>query len=217
MLTAVAMEDEPQPANSSSGRLAKYLPALSIGQLLVSVPTFAISLALAYATFVQADAARKTQLSETWPYVSYSTSNATPEGAKQISFVLENNGVGPARLEEMEFLYKGRAMPNPREFLRQCCAGEAKFGFMSARVTGVLRPGEKTEFIRLERTDKNAAIWDKLNDERWSAVVRSCYCSIFDNCWVADSSQKRPHPVEACPADWSLFEERPGPGPNQPQ
>jgi hypothetical protein len=207
------MEDELQPDKASSGRVAKFLPAFSLGQMLITLPTFAISLALAYATFVQADAARKTQLSETWPYISYSTSNATPEGVQQISFVLENNGVGPARLEQMEFLYKGEAMRNPREFLRKCCAGEAKFAFMSAAVTGVLRPGEKTEFIRLARSDKNATIWDKLNDERWSAIVRSCYCSIFDDCWVADSRQNRPQPVKACPADWTKFEERANEGP----
>jgi hypothetical protein len=177
--------------------------------MLVSIPTFAISLALAYATFVQADAARKTQISETWPYVSYSTSNATPEGSAQISFALENNGVGPARLEAMEFRYKGKPMPDPREFLRQCCAGDEKFAFTSGAVTGVLRPGEQTEFIRLVKSADNAAIWDKLNLERWNVIVRSCYCSIFDDCWVADSREKRPQRVDACPANWSTFEERP--------
>jgi hypothetical protein len=190
-------------------RLIKYLPIFVISHALVTIPTFIISIALAYATFVQADATRKIQMSETWPYISYGTSNALPDGTKEISLVLQNNGVGPARLEAMEFLYKGKPMPNPREFLRQCCAGQQKFTFMSAPVTGVLRPGEKTEFIRLARTDANAAIWDKLDIERWSVVVRSCYCSIFDDCWVADNRQERPQPVDACPANWRTFDERP--------
>jgi len=38
--------------------------------------------------------------------VSYGTSNALPYGTKEISLVLQNNGVGPARLEAMEFLYE---------------------------------------------------------------------------------------------------------------
>ena len=48
-----------------------------------------------------------------------------------------------------------------------------------------------------------------LNDERWKVVVRTCYCSIFDDCWVFDSRRNRPDPVKACPADWTKFEERP--------
>ena len=71
------------------------------------------------------------------------------------------------------------------------------------------RPSEKTEFIRLARTDANAAIWEKLEIERWSVVVRSCYCSIFDDCWVADNRQRRPQQVDECPADWKTFDERP--------
>jgi hypothetical protein len=203
------MEPAPQPPSGWQDRLIRYLPLFAIGHLGLAIPTVALSLALAYATFVQADATRKIQRSETWPYVSYGTSNSTPEGKLEISLNLTNNGVGPARLEAMEFLYKGKAMPNPREFLRQCCAGTAKFSFMSEPVTGVLRPGQQTNFIRLVRGDDNAAIWDKLDKERWNVVVRTCYCSIFDDCWLSDNRQKRPESVDVCPANWKTFDERP--------
>ena len=205
------MEDEPQPDKSSSGRIAKYLPALSLGQVVVSVPTFVISLALAYATFVQADAARKSQISETWPYVSYGTSNASPDGKAEISLNLSNDGVGPAQLEAMEFIYQSRPIANPREFIHACCAGNTPVSFMSSPVDGVLRPGEKRDFIRMAKTEQNADIWRRLNDERWKVVVRTCYCSIFEDCWVFDSQKKRPEPVKACPADWTRFEELPNP------
>ena len=207
------MEPHVQPVDQQekplAERLIKYLPIFLISHALVTIPTFVISLALAYATFVQADATRKIQRSETWPYVSYGTSNATPDGKPEIFLNLANNGVGPARLETMEFLYKGKPMSNPREFLSQCCAGTAKFAFMSAPVTGVLRPGEKTDFIRMAKTDDNAKIWDKLDTERWNIVVRSCYCSIFDDCWVSDNRERRPMAVKSCPTNWHSFDERP--------
>ena len=207
------MEPEPTPPQTSekplAERLIKYLPIFVISHALVTIPTFIISIALAYATFLQADATRKIQMSETWPFISYGTSNARPDGTQEISLILANNGVGPARLEAMELIYKGRKMRTPREFLRACCAGDKPFAFMSSPVVGVLRPGDKTEFIRLVRTGENAAIWEKLNTERWSAVVRSCYCSLFDDCWVYDSSKKAPEAVEECPGDWTLFDEQP--------
>jgi hypothetical protein len=203
------METGPKTDQGLPERLLKYLPALVISHIFVTVPTFVISLALAYATFVQADATRKMQVSGTWPYISFGTSNALPDGTKEISLVLANNGVGPARVEATQLIYKGKPMRNPREFLRECCAGNAQFDFMSSPVEGVLRPGEKSEFIRLTRTEANAAIWEKLNTERWKAVVRTCYCSIFDDCWVFDSSKKSPEQVDICPADWERFDEQP--------
>lgn len=204
-------EPKSQTANAVAERWLKFLPVMMIGHLLVTIPAFVISIALAYATFVQADATKKIQQSETWPFVSYGTSNATPEGKHEISLNLTNDGVGPAKLEAMEFIYSGKPMASPREFLRQCCAGNAPLSFMSEPVTGVLRPGQQRNFIRLPRTETNAAIWQKLETERWKVVVRSCYCSIFDDCWVTDSRKTDPQPVKACPAGWNLFEERPSP------
>ena len=84
--------------------------ALLRTEILITLPTLVISIALAYFSFVQADASRKMQRTETWPYVSYGTDNSSPQVKDEISFNLSNDGVGPARLEEMEFLYNGKPM-----------------------------------------------------------------------------------------------------------
>lgn len=89
------MASAPDRGPAWTDRLIKYLPMLAIGHMLITVPTLVISLALAYATFVQADATRKIQISETWPYISYGTSNISDDGRDEISFNLTNNGVGP--------------------------------------------------------------------------------------------------------------------------
>jgi hypothetical protein len=114
----------------------------------------------------------------------------------------------------MEFIYDGKPESYPLEFIADCCAAAAKavgknLTFTTDRVDGVLRPGEKRNFIRLAKKDGNVALWNHLNDERWKVVVRTCYCSIFDDCWVFDSRKDRPDEVKACPADWTKFEERP--------
>jgi hypothetical protein len=194
-------------------RLMKYLPVLAIGHTFVTVPAFVISMALAYATFVQADATRKMQQSESWPYVSYGTSDITDEGVEEISFKLGNDGVGPARLKQLEFRYDGRPMKSPRKFLQTCCGDprEHPTPFMSSKFEVVLRPGEVTSFIRLVKRPDNNAVWNRLEIERWKVAVRACYCSIFDDCWVLDSRVPDPSPVKKCPADWARFEERPAP------
>ena len=182
--------------------------------MLITLPTLVISLALAYFSFVQADASRKMQRTETWPYVSYGNDNSSPEVKDEISFSLSNDGVGPARLQEMEFIYAGKPMRDPLEFVASCCAAAAKavaknLTYTTDRVDGVLRPGEKRSFIKLAKTDENVSLWNRLNDERWKVVVRTCYCSIFDDCWVFDSGKGQPDEVKICPANWTKFGEHP--------
>ena len=191
-----------------------FLRSLLKTEMLITLPTLVISLALAYFSFVQADASRKMQRTETWPYVSYGTDNSSPEVKDEISFSLSNDGVGPARLQEMEFIYAGKPMRDPLEFVASCCAAAAKavaknLTYTTDRVDGVLRPGEKRSFIKLAKTDENVSLWNRLNDERWKVVVRTCYCSIFDDCWVFDSGKGQPDEVKICPANWTKFGEHP--------
>jgi hypothetical protein len=203
----------PESQNLIAQRWLKFLPAMMIGHVLITVPAFVISIALAYATLVQAEATRKIQQSETWPYISYGTSDVTDEGVDEISFQLGNDGVGPARLKQLEFLYDGRPMQSPRKFLQACCGDPPgrPTPFMSSNFETVLRPGENIGFIRLVKGADNSAVWDRLELERWKVAVRYCYCSIFDDCWVRDSRKADPEPVKVCPANWSRFEERPSP------
>ena len=206
-------EPQPKAPASLAERVLKYLPTIMISNLLVSIPTFVISLVLAYATYVQADATRKMQMSGAWPYVSYGTSDMTDEGISVISFQLGNDGVGPARLKQLEFIYNGRPMQSPRSFLQSCCGDlkESPTPFISSNFEVVLRPGETVGFIRLAKTADNSAVWDRLKVERWKVAVRACYCSVFDDCWVMDSQKQDPEQVKACPTDWARFEERPSP------
>ena len=137
----------------------------------------------------------------------------TDEGVEEISFQLGNDGVGPARLKQLEFLYNGRPMESPRKFLQACCGDPPgrPTPFMSSNFETVLRPGENVGFIRLVKSPANSAVWDRLEVERWKVAIRTCYCSIFDDCWVMDSRKADPQRVKACPADWARFEERPSP------
>jgi len=202
------MDDAPDPKEVPKDR--PLLRSLLKVEILIMVPTLIISVALAYFSFVQGDSFRKTERTETWPYVSYGTDNSSPEVKNEISFSLSNDGVGPALLKEVEFLYDRRPMRDPIEFIQHCCAVAAKAAaknltFTTDRVDGVLRPGEKRKFIRLAQTEQNKPLWNKLNEERWKVVTRSCYCSIFDDCWVFDSRTEQPSEVKNCPTDWTKF------------
>ena len=112
----------PATSGASVERALKYLPYMAIAHVLIGAPTLLLSLVLAYATFVQADATQKMQQGGALPFISYGTSNADVQtGAPEITLDLANNGVGPALLGPLEIRYEGQAVRNARDLLVRCC------------------------------------------------------------------------------------------------
>lgn len=192
-------------------RLTRWLPFALAGHLVVGLPALLISLVVAYGTFVQARATQRMQQAAAWPFIAYDTSNYTAEGKHRISLVLTNNGVGPALLGPMEVRYRGRAMRSPTELLTLCCGykkgDDLQLGTTPATRVA-LRPGEQAEFFNIADVPANARLIARLERERWKFSVRSCYCSIFEECWTIAGIQAKPQPVDACPTDWTVYRER---------
>ena len=70
----------------------------------------------------------------------------------------------------------------------------------------VLRPGEQIDFVRFAPGDIPPGAYERFEAERGAIRMRVCYCSVFDDCWVADdASSLRPTPVAQCPADWQQY------------
>lgn len=192
-------------------RIARWLPLIMLGNVIVGVPALLISLVVAYGTYVQAGATQRMQQAAAWPFVAYGTGNYTGEGERLISLSFTNNGLGPALIGPVEVSYDGRAMRNPVELLTACC-GYRPGGSIQVRtlpiVNVALRPGEEVMFFGFPDVPANAGLVDRLDAVRERIRVRACYCSIFDDCWTVDGAQAQPRPVEACPTNWTAFRQR---------
>jgi hypothetical protein len=191
-------------------RFLRYLPLITLAHFVIGLPALIASLALAWFAFIQADATQKMQTGGAMPFVTFGTSNASNDGKPDITLSLTNNGVGPAILGPIEMRYNGKAIANPAELFAICCGVQrgTSLSYSTSPSTGVaIRPGETQNLIGLPRTSANEAIWQSFNKERWKLEVRSCYCSIFNDCWIIEGMQGLPKPVKRCPADWSLYRE----------
>ncbi|MXO61114.1 hypothetical protein GRI89_16345 [Altererythrobacter salegens] len=188
-------------------KVVRYLPILAVSNLLMSAPAFLISIGVAYFTFVQADATEKMQVASVWPRMAYDTGNLTDDGAPEISLNIGNQGVGPAHIEGMEISYAGKPYVDADSLVRACCAqGKDRLSLVTSRVNGmVIRPGEDKAFVRLT-SDADPEVFAKFDQERLRIRVKLCYCSVFDDCWIADSQQVEIEPVKQCPADWTQYE-----------
>ena len=63
-----------------------------------------------------------------------------------------------------------------------------------------ISPREEATALRWPRTDKNQELWQLVDAARQQGriTMRACYCSVFDECWVAESKLFPPRPVESC-------------------
>jgi hypothetical protein len=155
-----------------------------------------------------------------WPALQLGSGNGDDAEALKLTFSVQNAGVGPARVHSFGFLVGG--VPVEAEWsipnvARACCEKEfneavARFGGDVERAIGrypsepvgrtFLSPGQKVTVVHWPRTPDNAKLWDAVDHARWREdrrlTTRACYCSVFDECWIAESDKFPPRKVPSC-------------------
>jgi len=134
-----------------------------------------------------------------WPNLGYSTGNTSDDGAgDEISLKIKNSGVGPARIDSFELFYKGAPEASAKDLVKACCQVAHGYLNVSTVIDEVLPARDTLPFLIVDKAKNDAAFWDKLNSERLQIRTRVCYCSVFEECWVRDSEQRRPERVNEC-------------------
>lgn len=163
---------------------------------------------------------RELVASASWPFLEFYDDAPERANPPYLSFVLSNEGIGPAKLESFELFWKGRPQRSPWQLLQTCCAqgntapGE-RGSLISVHETPgmttrsdqglVLRPGKSIHLLTLTRSAANSALWDALATQfTGNLSVRYCYCSALNDCWVNTarmgwSRDLNPRPVRSCP------------------
>jgi hypothetical protein len=146
------------------------------------------------------------------PFIQITTSSghaATDSGSSQALTVhISNPGAGAARVERFSILVDDKAVKDMSEALLRLAGLPANtpeastvLGPMtySEIAPSYLKAGSDQVVLRWPRTASNASIWDK-DAEAGSDRVKfeTCYCSIFDECWIENSHTFRPAPVTTC-------------------
>ncbi len=157
---------------------------------------------------------RELVAANSWPFVQADSSLLGPDGDR---FWLDNAGIGPAKLESFEVLYKGEVMPTQGALLERCCGVSADPVLRKVQLPGripsyrlknsVMRPGETDTFLMLQPSQASADVLDRLRRVAEAISFRACYCSVFDECWLSDLVNLRPKRLAACPTDDRSFNE----------
>lgn len=179
--------------------------ALAIGAVIIAAASL----------WVAVDAERTNRelvAAASWPFVELTNTNPVGAQPPVLTFLISNDGIGPAKLESFELFWRGRPQRSPWQLLQTCCAkaGAAPVdqitGLSTAADQGiVLRAGERVPILALTRNSDNAALWDALNSRfTGNLSVRYCYCSALNDCWLNEARMGwprdlNPRQVRSCP------------------
>ncbi len=140
-----------------------------------------------------------------WPYVLVTEQDDPTPGKQQFSWRLENNGVGPARIESVVVQLDGKTYRNWSDIVAQLVP-ERDVHFARHSVNGSLLPpslNRDTAVDMIDLSDPQAAkvLYDAKDRFRFDV----CYCSIYDDCWIAQwKGPKAARPVARCQRNESL-------------
>ena len=150
------------------------------------------------------------------PFLQFDTSNgevrANGELVRELSATVSNPGAGAARIERFSIALDGHLVghwPDALQRLKEeavakhVLASEAaaigQFTYASV-APSYLKGGGEQVILRWTRTDANSQLWDYADAARRAnrITLEACYCSIFDQCWVASTKSFRPTAAKKC-------------------
>lgn len=170
---------------------------------------FIISLVSLWIGIQHGHAMERLVAANSWPNIEFDTIIDHSGSAAQMQLLLENNGVGPARIESIEIWHHGQALADVAALTRAIASShvDAKFVVNGNRIAGsVIGAQEKQVLVSL--TEAHGAHWAAtLLRDAGDLQTRICYCSVFDECYVNDTRAARPRPVrvDRCPVPVVAF------------
>jgi hypothetical protein len=145
------------------------------------------------------------------PFIQITTSNgqpATDSTSQSFTVLISNPGAGAARVERFSILVDDKPVKDISEALLRLAGlpdntpqASAVLGPMtySEVAPSYIKAGSDQIVLRWPRTASNASVWDKDAAAGSDRVkFETCYCSIFDECWIENSHTFRPAAVTSC-------------------
>lgn len=154
-----------------------------------------------------------------WPFVQLGSGNANDEREPELAFGISNVGTGPARIHSFDLLVDGEPISRERNMtygvIEACCSEEFRAAVARSNgdqlaAVGYDLTSPASHIFLASNKDVSPMRWmrNETNEELWLAVdmarqtgrieMRACYCSVFDECWIAQTSVFPPMPVASC-------------------
>jgi len=185
--------NNPTPASEKSNRR-------DIGDIASFVAVSLSVLALctsAYQSMLMRDQTRLMQVesrASVWPSVSIGENDTHTPTADEFTWRVDNNGVGPAKIESVQISVDGK----PYRFWKDVSAAlvpDRPFHAQQSSINGTVLPASinrETTIEMVKLTDPTLA--RAFHDAQSRFKITICYCSVYDDCWIADIQNRVKQP-----------------------
>jgi hypothetical protein len=172
---------------------------MTLWQTILSVVGIFIAVVALYAALKESAAVRQQTAAAVWPFVQLIIEDYDTGETAGFALSFMNAGVGPAKIAGVRLEFNGEPV---RDWVQAVTVvggdtnSDVSRNFVSGRV---LRPEETVDMIRT--TEAELARRFQAAIAKPGKHITYCYCSIFDECWLADSRRdlQDPEPVAMCP------------------
>jgi hypothetical protein len=190
----MSADEERADARRSSRRLGV---AQASGLLAMVISVFALGTSI-YQTRVMQSQAR----ASVWPYVTLGASYYDTGEAAGFKLKVFNHGVGPALLKSIRMSIDGKPIRNWDEYLKVIVGRMTSESthVITSNFVAVLPPDTNREteidVISLAAPEDASKAFAAMN----RLELAACYCSVYEDCWIAHIHSKAVDTVPSCPA-----------------
>jgi hypothetical protein len=195
-------------ADADARSRARFVEWGSFSALAVSFLALALSAYQAREMSAQTRLMQSQARAGVWPYLSIGYSIDDAGQTPGYAFEIDNDGVGPARIESVTMTLDGKPVGTWREIFR-VFFGDAPVSATYSKIYGKVLPpntNRDTTIEALRLSDIGQARAFYAAQDRLEMTI--CYCSVYDDCWIARRSDPDVQRVERCEASGVQFEEK---------
>jgi hypothetical protein len=158
---------------------------------------------------VQTQLMQKQARAAVWPYISIGYSISDQGEKLGYTWEIDNDGVGPARIQSVTMSLDGKPMHSWDEVFKAIfgnAAVPATYTQFDGKVIAPNTNRETTIDAMRILTLEQAKVFYKAQDRFKMAI---CYCSVYDECWIANRQESQVLPVDRCDTTGTVqFEEK---------
>jgi hypothetical protein len=177
----------------------KIFIRLAFWQTILSVVGVFIAVVALYAALTESEAIRRQTSAAVWPFIQVSIADYDTAEDAGFTLTFGNTGVGPALIRSVRVEVDGAPMRDWAQVIAYLGGTLDEHVGRKAINQRVLSPGQKIALVSVTEPTLARKFQTVVRDGK--TAITFCYCSIFNECWLADSRSPvlDPRPVDACP------------------
>ena len=119
----------------------------------------------------------------------------------QFTWRVDNNGVGPAKIESVQVSLDGKPYRNWKE-LSAVLVPDRPFHAQQSSINGTVLPPSTNRETTIELVKLTDPVLARaFHDAQSRFQIAICYCSVYDDCWTANIQERvRQSSVASCDA-----------------